>query len=176
MLFEKFGYSLFDNLLIRINNSNNLVLIKNYKLLCFVIYYLTGIIIKYGLWFDDTVEYKKMNPNILLHRKIINTFIHVINNLFEINYKNKNYIYEMISGKFYQNIKLIYSNKDIENTIIQYYSTLTKKKIEVSGKIIKFNIIKLENIQVYKFNYNDDDILKTYFNTLNKKDNYKYYF
>ena len=176
MLFEKFGYSLFDNILIRVNNSNNLVLIKNYKLLCFIIYYLTGIIIKYGMWFDETIEYKKMNPNISLHRKIINTFVHVINKLFETNYKEKNNIYQMISGKFYQNIKLIYSIDNINKSILNYYSTLTKNKVEIVGKIIKFNVKKLENIMVQKFNYDDNDTLKTYFDLLNKKNAIKYYF
>ena len=32
---------------------------KKYKLLCYVIYYLTGIFInKYNLWFNDSIKYK----------------------------------------------------------------------------------------------------------------------
>lgn len=169
LFFEKFGYSLFDNILIRINNSDKLVPIKNYKLLCFVIYFLTGMIIKYNFWFDEDVEYKKNNPNIFLHRKIINTFVHIINNLFEINFKNNNFIYQMISGKFYQSMKLIYTIDEITKNILTYYSKLTSKKIELSGKNYNINIIKLETIKSIKFIYNDDDILKTYFNLLKGK-------
>jgi len=169
MFFEKYGYSLFDNILIRIVNSDKLVPIKNYKLLCYIIYYLTGIIIKYGLWFDEDIEYKKNNPNILLHKKIIHTFIHLINNLFETNFKYNNYIYQMSIGKFYQIIKLIYSIDEITTNILNHYKKLTSKKMEIVGVNIKINIIKLDTMKVIKINYDDNEILKTYFNLLEKR-------
>ena len=45
-LFTKFGFNLFDNLYIRISNKNDIAPIKNYKLLCYVIYYISGIYAK----------------------------------------------------------------------------------------------------------------------------------
>ena len=129
-IFDKFGYSLFDNLLIRINNSDVLQPIKKYKVLCYVIYYLTGILVKYNMWFSDTIEYKPNNINIQLHRIAVHTFIDLLNSILETNAgPNKTYLYEMFSGKFYQIIKNIYNNVAISDNIIKNLETQTKKKI-----------------------------------------------
>jgi len=46
IIFDKFANHMFDGLLIRINNGNDVKPIIQYKLLCYVIYYLSAMIIK----------------------------------------------------------------------------------------------------------------------------------
>jgi hypothetical protein len=144
-IFDKFGYSLFDNLLIRINNSDVLQPIKKYKVLCYVIYYLTGILVKYNMWFSDTIEYKPNNINIQLHRIAVHTFIDLLNSILETNAgPNKTYLYEMFSGKFYQIIKNIYNNVAISDNIIKNLETQTKKKI--TFKFLKSYLRKYKSL------------------------------
>ena len=52
-IFDKFAISLFDGLQIRINNGNDVKSLSNYKLLCYIIYYFSGMIIKFNYWYTD---------------------------------------------------------------------------------------------------------------------------
>jgi hypothetical protein len=98
---DKLGYNLFEGLLIRINSSNDVSPIKNFKLLCYVIYILSGILIKYNLWFSDSnVKKGLINPSD--QKIIINTLIDLLNSILEINSKKtKNFLYEMFSSRFF---------------------------------------------------------------------------
>ena len=151
-LFEKFGFNLFDNFLIRIDNTNNLVPIKKYKLLCYVIYYISGIIVKYNLWYSDSVIYKSNNINIQLHRLIITTFIDLLNTIIETNMsKNKNFLYEIFSIKFFQMLKNTYFNNIVVNEILNILENQTKKKITIDNNKIKYNNNKIKTMPIIKY-------------------------
>ena len=113
-IFDKFSINLFDNLKIRIDNGTDIRPITNYKLLCYVIYYMCSMLIKYNIWFSSLeVPSNKSNTiNPQLQKNIINTIIDLINSVLEVNTrKNKNFIYEYIASKFLIKLKTIYDNK-----------------------------------------------------------------
>ena len=56
----------FENLYIRVSNTNDLAPIKNYRMLCYVIYYLSGIYAKKkDMWFAENITFKpnSINPD-----------------------------------------------------------------------------------------------------------------
>ena len=138
-VFDKFSFSLFDGLKIRINNGSDIRPVTDYKLLCYVIYYFTSILIKYGLWFfnNENLTSKPNNINPQAQKNIINTIFDLINSILEINTrKTKSFIYEMISTRFLTKLKNIYDNTYTKE-ILDRLSTITDKKIQiVNNKII----------------------------------------
>ena len=140
-LFTKFGINLFDNLYIRISNKNDIAPIKNYILLCYVIYYISGIYSKLNLWYNEDIPYKQNNINAQLQRVIIHTLVDCVNSILEINSKgNTNYIYNLISIKFFNKLNYMYDNK-VSNNILQNLNTQNDKKVIItSNKKLKYNI------------------------------------
>ena len=158
--FEKYGYSIFNDILIRYNNTDKLEPIKNNKLLCYVIYFITGFIIKLNLWNDD-IKYIKNKLNLTLHKKVIHTFLHILNNILEINHTYKNNLYSSFSSKFYQCLKNIYLNKIIYNHILEYNSKSLNKIINTDNISINLTKKKIDNIKPISFDHKD--VIKTYF-------------
>ena len=154
-LFEKYGLTLFDNLLIKINNNNDVSYIKKYKLLCYVIYFFSCIAIKFDMWYSN-IEYdnkKKFNP--IIQKMIIHTLVDLINSILEINSKkNKNYLYDIISQNFIIALKNVYLNKEV----IKILTSQIKSKIKVNKETNKLyftsNIIK-PILLTGKFNYDE---------------------
>jgi hypothetical protein len=140
-LFEKFGFNLFENLYIRISNKNDIAPIKNYKILCYVIYYLSGIYAKFNLWYTEDIAFKPNNINPQIQRYIIHTFIDAINSILEINCKEtKHYIYGMISSKFFNKLNTVFQN-NISKDVIERLENINKKKITITiDKKLKYNI------------------------------------
>jgi hypothetical protein len=131
-IFDKIGYNLFDNIYIHINSSNDITLIKNYKLLCYNIYYIAGIIIKYNLWFSDSEIKSKnvINPTDL--KIIIHSVCDLLNSILRKGIKkNNSFIYQMFSNKFYSKIYQLYS-KASSTDIINNLNETIKKKIYIS--------------------------------------------
>jgi hypothetical protein len=116
-IFKRIGYSLFENINLVVNKSGDLKPIKNYTILCYLIYLFTCFITKYNLWADtinkENVKVKKFNP--LIQKSAIHTVIELLNSLLIVdeNYykKNKLYIYEVLSTKYYIKLDMY---KDIE--------------------------------------------------------------
>ena len=141
-IFDRLGFNLFDGLLIRINSSNDVSYIKNYKLLCYVIYILSGILLKYNLWFSD-LNVKKGMINPTDQKIIINTLVDLLNSILEINTtKNKNFLYEMFASRFFSKLNQVYSKKVSSDVIIKL-DNMSKKKISiVDNKKIIFKTSK----------------------------------
>jgi len=106
-IFKRIGYSLFENINLVVNKSGDLKPIKNYTILCYLIYLFTCFITKYNLWADtltkENVKVKKFNP--LIQKSAIHTVIELLNSILIVdeNYykKNKLYIYEVLLTKYY---------------------------------------------------------------------------
>lgn len=162
-IFDKFAISLFDGLQIRINNGNDVRNLSNYKLLCYIIYYFSGMIIKFNYWYTDNqkLDSKGNMINPLLQKMIIHTVVDLINSILEINTrKNKNYIYEYIATKFFNKLNNIYSN-NVSKDIIERLSSINDKKIEVVNNKIRIKskdqslILSLEKQhEISSFGYN----------------------
>jgi len=101
-LFEKYGLPWFENIMILKNNQRELVPILNYKLLCYIIFYLSCLALNYNLWETESTpdKTKKFDPTV--HKIIVITFIDFINSLIEVYSKKKHsYLYDIIVNKFF---------------------------------------------------------------------------
>jgi hypothetical protein len=125
-IFKRIGYSLFENINIVVNKSGDLKPIKNYTILCYLIYLFTCFITKYYLWADtlttENIKVKKFNP--LIQKSAIHTVIELLNSILIVDEdylkKNKLHIYEVLSTKYY--IKLdMYQDIGIIRKLDQLY-------------------------------------------------------
>jgi hypothetical protein len=177
ILFEKYGINLFDKILIKIDNSTNLSYIKDYKLLCYVIFYITCMMSRYGMWMyigkDDIVFDKKTLFNPLIQKIMIHTVLDIINMILEINSrKEKNYLIEIISKKFLVKLRTMYNDnklydrlKNIANKNISYDSDTKKIKMIIK----EVPIIK----PLGKYGYYDTNISRIRNRYVSKIDNIK---
>lgn len=116
-IFKKIGHSLFEGLNIYINKSYDLRPLKNYPVLCYVIYLTSCFITKYNLWGDTITPAstpgtpatkQKFNP--LIQKIIIQTFVELLNTILRVDQeeikKNKIYLYEILITKFFLKLEL----------------------------------------------------------------------
>ena len=133
-LFEKYGYdSLFEGIKIRKNNKGDIVPIKEYKTLCYILYFISCMITKYNMWYtdkEDVVKTKKFNP--VTQKIIINTLVDLVNSITEIYGKSKrNRIYEIVSIKTFNKLSTIF---DRDNVFEKIKNIENKKIIIDQGK------------------------------------------
>jgi len=120
-LFSKYGINWFSNINIKINNKNKTEPILNYKVFCYIIFYMSCLLTKYGLWYtenkDEKIDVKKkFDPNI--QKSILHTLIDFINSILEMySKKKKHYIYDIIANKFFQKLSTTFKNDEILNRI-----------------------------------------------------------
>jgi hypothetical protein len=146
-LFTKFGFNLFDGLYIRISNKNDIAPIKNYKLLCYVIYYISGIYAKFNMWYTEDIPFKPNNINPQIQRFVIHTFVDAINSILEVNTReNKHYIYNVFATKFFGKLNSVYDNKSSAD-VIEKLDSINKKKVTITvDKKLKYNISTVDAI------------------------------
>jgi hypothetical protein len=160
-IFDRLGYSLFDGLLIRINSSNDVTYIKNYKLLCYTIFIFSGVLIKYNLWFgESTIKKGLINPSD--QKAIIHTLVDLLNSILEVNsQKNKNFLYEMFASRFFSRLNLVYSkiasadllNKLDESMKKKISITLDKKIVYKTSKNIINTVLNGKNPDSFDFGF-----------------------
>lgn len=130
-IFDRLGYTLFDGLMIRINSANDVTPIKHYKLLCYIIFILSGVLIKYNLWFGETTA-KKGAINPAEQKTIIHTLVDLLNSILEVNTrKTKNFLYEMFSSRFFSKLNQVYSKNASKEILISLDNSM-KKKISIT--------------------------------------------
>ena len=131
-LFEKFGYKMFDGLKIIINNNNTIGKLSDYKVLCYLIFYISCLITKYNMWYAETTDGKMKRFDPIKQKMIVHSLVDFINSILEVefltnpdNLKNqstkekgsenliRHYLYNILSIKFYQNLNSVYKNEDV---------------------------------------------------------------
>ena len=162
--YSKFGDILFKDLYLRINEKEK-ILISNFPLLSYVIYYFSCILTsnKLWLWNDDKEIF-----NINVQKTIIHTLIDLINSMVEANLqKEKNFLYEIITTRFFIKLKHVFDDKELIKRINDNinkkinYDESTKKISFINKKI---NYISLQNDIIFENNMN-----KNYCNVATKK-------
>lgn len=152
-LFEKYGFKMFDNLKVIINDTGEVKNLQDYSVLCYVLYYLSCISVKYSLWSDieDTdVSKKKKRFNPVLQKNVIHTMVDIMNSIFEINKKkDKHYLYGLVSERFFYQLSSVYNNEYISELL---KSKMMKKIVKVDGKtsLIKSKIKRFRLTGFYK--------------------------
>mgnify|MGYP003385925735 CR=1 FL=1 len=118
--FDKYGHYMFENLKIIVNDKGDTVPIKNYKILCYLIYYIACLATKYRTWSFDSENAKvpknKLAP--LINKVIVHTFVDILNSVLEINQrKEKHFIYTSISNRFFLQLNTFYKDIQLSNTL-----------------------------------------------------------
>lgn len=133
IIFSKYGLSLFDNLKIRKNNAGDTDDIKNYPVLCYMIYLVSCLLTKYNMWQQDDQHVKgkkKFDP--VVQKTILHTIVDILNSVLEVaTIKDISYLYDIISTKFYYKLTTTFNNLLLLNKIKKddiKFSTMGEKK------------------------------------------------
>jgi hypothetical protein len=139
-IFEKIGMNWFKDIKIRKNNENVIVSILNYKVLCYIIFYMSCLLTRYNLWQYES-EGTKFDPNI--QKTIVYTMVDFINSIIEF-YTNKkhHYIYDIIANKFFQKLNTTFSN----DSIVDKIKKIEERKISTVDKKTKITTVKIKSI------------------------------
>lgn len=148
--FSKYGIKWFENMYIRKNNQNTVTKITNYRVLCYIIFYMSHMIIKRNMWKHEAQEEReekdepKKKFDINMQKAIIHTLVDFINSVIEIysDKNKKNYIYDMVANRFFQKLSTTFQNEEILDRI----KTMEEKKLVVDGKKIKMSEITVKPI------------------------------
>jgi hypothetical protein len=146
LLFTKIQHGLFDKLFIRLNQKEKISLIK-LPVLCYIIFYFSGIIINSKIWLYNTNIKNKLTDMIDTQKIIIHTFIDFINTIIEAHIQNnKSYLYQNISNRFNIKINSFFNNNNLLNELNNIPNTInTVKNIKI--EYININDI-LEPLQI----------------------------
>jgi hypothetical protein len=165
-LFTKFGFNLFNDLYIRVSNKNDVAPIKNYKLLCYIIYYITGVYAKYNMWYADGITFKPNNINPQIQRIAIHTFVDALNSILEVNTKeSSNYLYNMFSTKFFNKLNNVYNNTSGKDVLDKLELQNKQKVVITIDKKLKYNISTVEPIPFVSYNTDGSFIIKSVLGT-----------
>jgi hypothetical protein len=162
ILFEKYGINLFEKMIIRNNNSDGLSYITDYKLLCYVIFFVSCMMSRYGMWFNvskEQGEEKKGQIDPTAQKMIINTLIDIMNIILEINtQKSKNYLIEVVSTKFLIKLRTLYN----DNKLYEKLKLIATKKLTIDSETKKVRVIEneLPLIKTFAFSYYTTDKLR----------------
>lgn len=130
-VFEKYGHVLFDGLKIRKNKDGDLDNLKNYRVLCYILYIISCMITKYNIWFFDSDETKKKKFNPIIQKSIIHTIVDLLNSIIENSViKNVHHIYEIITTRFFKKLTSMFNN----DTLIEKFKSEYDKTSVVSDK------------------------------------------
>jgi len=114
--FDKYIIKIFDGLFIRINNGNDIVEITKYMPLCYLIFNMSCLVIKYDIYnFQDITTLRKFDP--LMFKIIINTFVDLVDSILEQSTIEKKYLYELVSKKFFSKLMSVFNNTEILDQI-----------------------------------------------------------
>lgn len=134
-LYSKYATTWFDGIYIKKNNQNTMIPVKDYQVLCYIIFFISCSVTKYNLWHFENSDEKKKRFDPTVQKIIIQTFFDFLNSVLEIfSKKKKNFIYDLLVTRFYQKLNSTFKNNDILNKI----KAIETKKISVEGKKIRF--------------------------------------
>ena len=136
-IYNTYGYKFFNDIKIINNNSNDIVLILNYPMLCYLIFNMACNIYNNKIWNKKKNEIEKKTQDILYTtKKIIYTIVDSFNQILELCNSNNGYNYNktsnILSLLFFSKLNSLFS-KDVigvnkkEKTILSVEST---KKIQ----------------------------------------------
>ena len=167
-IYQKIGNTLFDNINIIINKSHDEKPIKNYPILCYLIYLISCFIAKYNLWGDtlstETNIIDKKKNFLIIQKSIINTVVEILNTILQVNVdelkSQKIYFYEQFQIKYYYKIDLYKDTNLIRKLDKMYLTNNTSTQIkQLYLDSTKFDIIPSSDI----FNeYIYDELYKKY--------------
>lgn len=151
-VFEKIGINMFNNINIRVNMANDVTPIINYKLLCYVIFILSGITVKYNMWFGDQPE-KKSIINAQAQKMVIHTVIDAINDILDTNTTTdgSKYVYDLFAKRFFRQLRTEYSGDIAKESIKIIGDSVNKKIVITSGNKLIFKATPEKEIMLQPY-------------------------
>ena len=156
--YKKIGVDLFDKIKIITNNKKDTKNISNYNTLCYVIYFISCIVLKYNMWNtnEEKIKEKKGKINRLTQKIVVHTITDILNSLLEIySYQDKDYQYEIFGNKFLFKLQKLFSDDSITDRL----NDKVNSKIVSVGDKKKFSNIKIDTIKlsgIYKYQQPQD--------------------
>ena len=169
--FVKTKDTFFSGLKIRINDKGDLANILDYKILCYIIYILSCMVAQY-MWYYDLPDPTKRKIHLpAIQKSVVHTVVDMLNGILEMAEKNNNYLYEIISTKYFKKIYSFYKDEEFylkmqnnfmdknikqnvkTNIISDEFKKLSGKYIEQELDNSKYPFCK--QIKLYGFNRND---------------------
>lgn len=183
-LFNKIGKKLFENIFLRVN-KNEKILISSIPLLCYIIFYFSCMLTNNFIWLWNLQD---KSQKINTQKIIIHTIIDLINSIVEAKEEDKSdFIYELILNRFLQKIKNTYNDKNTFDRLTTSinnkfkYNKETKKIMIVTKKIESIPLSGIFNQKLPKSYLNNlcnskiiaikNKVSKTTNNTINQKTN-----
>jgi hypothetical protein len=118
-VFDKVYVNIFQGLKLKKNNKGDTINVVDYPIFCYILYMIACYSTKYKLWYYDFKDKDKEDKSLkqklapLIQKTIIVTVIDIINSILENGMNSKEYIYEVITTKFYNKLETTFSNKKL---------------------------------------------------------------
>ena len=163
-VYNKIGHTLFDNMNIVVNKSHDTKPIKDFPILCYLIYMFSCFVAKYNIWADtfstETNVVDKKKNFLIIQKSIINTMIELFNTILYVNVDElktqKIYLYEIFQTKYYYKMDFFKDPEMIRKLDKMFLSdgdSKQQKQIQLDSN--KFDIKPDNNV----FNpYSTDDL------------------
>lgn len=140
--FLKYGHKFFETLLIKKNiNDTDTIPITDYPVLCYILFNISYVLIKYKRWYYPNEEGKNLNA--IIQRIIINSFVDLFNSI-ALDFKkfSNDYIYSLTINKIYAQLHTIFNNNNIINLLKTRHEKYNPDVKLVTQSINK-NVIKI---------------------------------
>ena len=152
-VYDKYGHVLFDNLKIRKNKAGDTVPIKNYTVLCYIIYLISCMMTKYSMWNYEKEDSTKKKFNPIIQKIIIHTVVDLLNSILENSlHKKAGMIFEIISTKFYLKLNSFFNNSELYKRLKTDDNTsiASDRKTFILPKTSYHQIVKYEPLIDYE--------------------------
>ena len=169
-IYKKIGHTLFENINIIVNKSNDLKPIKNYPILCYLIYIISCFVTKYNLWADvistETNVIDKKKNFLIIQKSVINTVVEIFNSILQVNVEElklkKIYLYEIFQNKYYFKLNDLFKDFNLVRKLDKMYLSdgMIKQQKQFYVDSSKFDIEPDLSDIFNKFVY--DDIYSKY--------------
>ena len=145
IIFNKYKDVLFGKILIRKNEKEMSYILDKYPLLCYIIYYLSSLIVYKNIWLNNELKKLKVDDksNLIYQRIAINSIIDLINFIVEhATGDNRRLELNSIYTKFLNKLETTYKNENTLQNIIdkskRYYEKIDGKYKFVKAKEIDY--------------------------------------
>lgn len=113
-IYKKIGHTLFESMNIIVNKSQDVAPIKDYPILCYLIYLFSCFVTKYNLWADtlstETNVIDKKKNFLMIQKSVIATVVEIFNTILQVDAEEmklqKIYLYEQLHNKYYYKINV----------------------------------------------------------------------
>jgi hypothetical protein len=172
-IFNTIKGSVFNEFYIRINQQDKTPLIE-YPLLCYIIFYISGIIISKKIWlYDDTLiePTNKASYHINIQKSIIHTIVDLINTIIEsdLESESSNFLYKIINSRIIVKLNTLYKDQNLYNKVQEKFDKSVG--YNNSGKLIiyKKSPIYIDLKEEFIMKIRDFTRCEFYINHLNVK-------